>query len=134
MKGEHDKAIENFDKALHLDPSNRDAIRNRATALLIKKILLHEMPLHDALKAFGATKGQRQYVDALEINSVGYDESAQTLEIEFRGRKVYRYSDVPASVCLNLMNAESMGDFFEENIRNVYSYFPVSEYVSVRKS
>ena len=209
MKGDHDKAIENFDRALHLDPNNRDAIRNRATALSIKKVPLHEMPLHDSLKTFGATKGQRQYVDAPEINSVGYDESSRTLEIEFRGRKVYRYSDVPrsvyeslmdaekpsealsiedffddnirgvysyslvgkrahaketsiravgydrssrtleiefpggrvyqysdvpASVCLNLMDAESMGDFFDENIRDVYSYFPVSEYVSVRKS
>ena len=39
---------------------------------------------------------ERQEVDSSNIDAVGYDETTQTLEIEFRNG-VYQYEDVPVS-------------------------------------
>ena len=44
------------------------------------------------------------------MNSVGYDEQSQILEIEFTGGEVYRYLDVPASVFHELMSVNRRDD------------------------
>ena len=62
---------------------------------------------------------ERQEVDSSNIDAVGYDETTQTLEIEFRNR-VYQYEDVPEDVYEGLMGADSIGGFFHECIRDVY--------------
>ena len=62
---------------------------------------------------------ERQEVDSSNIDAVGYDETTQTLEIEFRNG-VYQYEDVPEDVYEDLMGAVSIGGFFHECIRDVY--------------
>ena len=62
---------------------------------------------------------KRQEVDSSNIDAVGYDETTQTLEIEFRNG-VYQYEDVPEDVYEDLMGADSIGSFFHECIRDVY--------------
>ena len=66
---------------------------------------------------------ERQEVDSSNIDAVGYDETTQTLEIEFRNG-VYQYEDVPEDVPEDvyegLMGADSIGGFFHECIRDVY--------------
>ena len=62
---------------------------------------------------------KRQEVDSSNIDAVGYDETTQTLEIEFRNG-VYQYEDVPEDVYEDLMGADSIGGFFHECIRDVY--------------
>ena len=52
------------------------------------------------------------------IRSVGYDEPASFLEIEFRSGKLYRYDDVPQEVYLELMSASSKGRYFEMHIKD----------------
>jgi hypothetical protein len=32
------------------------------------------------------------------LKSIGYDESTQTVEVEFRNRRVYQYFDVPPAI------------------------------------
>jgi hypothetical protein len=55
------------------------------------------------------------------IRSVGYDLPSSILEIEFvDGRGLYEYYDVPLSVYSRLMAAESMGAYFNENIKDLY--------------
>ena len=63
---------------------------------------------------------KRQEVDSSSINSIGYDEESEILEIEFRGG-VYQYEGVPEYVYNDLMNAGSTGKFFNEDIKNEYS-------------
>ena len=65
----------------------------------------------------------RRPVESSLIRSVGYDLPSSVLEIEFvEGGRVYEYLDVPLSVYSRLMAAESMGHYFNEYIRDVYSY------------
>ena len=59
-------------------------------------------------------------VDSSLLTSVGYDADAQVLEIEMRGRRVYRYTDVPELVFHRFLKAASLGEFFNAEIRDRY--------------
>ncbi len=65
-----------------------------------------------------ATEIQRVPVSSTAMNSVGYDQSAHVLEIEFAGGEVYQYYDVPRRIYDGLMSAESHGRYFHQHIRN----------------
>jgi KTSC domain len=65
----------------------------------------------------------RRPVESTLIHSVGYDLASSVLEIELvEGQRVYEYYDVPLSVYSELMAAESKGNYFNEVIRDMYSY------------
>jgi hypothetical protein len=63
----------------------------------------------------------RTTVTSSNITSIGYESENRILEIEFRGGRVYQYSEVPQSVYLSLMAAESHGRFFWLHVR--FNYF-----------
>lgn len=63
----------------------------------------------------------RQVVESQIILSVGYDASAEVLEVEFRNRWVYRYDDVPASVHRDFMAAASQGKYLKRHIVDRYT-------------
>lgn len=65
---------------------------------------------------------ERARVDSSNLFAVGYDEASKTLEIEFHTRKVYRYYNVPKIVVRQLMDAESMGEFFNFYIKDAYRW------------
>src|SRR5262249_43443123 len=77
---------------------------------------------HDA----DASRGLGMYrrpVESSLIRSVGYDLASSVLEIEFREpHRLYQYFDVPLSVYSMLMAAESKGAYFNEYIRDMYTY------------
>jgi len=56
------------------------------------------------------------------LSRVRYDESTNTLEIEFHGGRVYQYFDVPAHVYEGLISADSHGTFFNEQIKGYYRF------------
>ena len=60
------------------------------------------------------------------LSSVGYDEDNRILEIEFNNGKIYQYSDVDKSVYNELLNAESIGRYFNKAIAKKYYYRKVS--------
>jgi hypothetical protein len=62
----------------------------------------------------------RQPVSSTAVASVGYDETSNTLEIEFHSGSVYQYFGVPEYVYKELLQAPSMGNYFSRNIRNSY--------------
>jgi len=65
-------------------------------------------------------------VESNLIRSVGYDLASSILEVEFvQGNRVYQYYDVPLSVYAELIDAESKGNYFNEYIRDMYSYSQV---------
>jgi hypothetical protein len=66
---------------------------------------------------------ERQPVDSSLIRSVGYDLVNSILEIEFAGsNRIYEFFDVPYSVYSELMEAESKGSYFNDDIRDLYAY------------
>jgi hypothetical protein len=64
---------------------------------------------------------RRETVSSSNLRSVGYDPSSATLEIEFNSGGVYQYSDVPAHVHDSLLSSGSLGRYFRNHIRDVYS-------------
>lgn len=63
----------------------------------------------------------RQAVESSVITSVGYDAKTNVLEVEFRTGRVYQYFLVPQSVYRELMRSESMGRYFNHEIRGSYN-------------
>lgn len=60
-----------------------------------------------------------------DIALVGFDNETGTLEVVFRAGGVYRYREVPETVYQGLMSAPSHGTFFQQKIKNRYSYVKV---------
>ncbi|WP_080962172.1 KTSC domain-containing protein [Chromobacterium subtsugae] len=65
---------------------------------------------------------QRHSVMSSNVESIGYDEGSQTLEVEFKNGAVYQYFDVPEQVYDGLRSADSVGGFLAANIKGVYRY------------
>lgn len=63
---------------------------------------------------------EREAVTSSNVESVGYDPDTQTLEVEFKGGKIYWYRGVPAEVHAELMAAPSAGRFLVQRIKGVY--------------
>jgi hypothetical protein len=55
------------------------------------------------------------------VARVSYDPSQSILDLEFRDGAVYRYLDVPVTVCDELLAADSKGTYFNRCIRNCYT-------------
>ena len=64
----------------------------------------------------------RQAIQSSELRSVGYDESASVLEAEFHSGEVYQYFDVPAELVLGLLEADSIGRYFNAQIRSKFTF------------
>jgi hypothetical protein len=57
-----------------------------------------------------------------QIYSIVYYEDDMTLDIRFIRGAVYSYKNVPLEVVNKLINAESVGSYFNKNIAKVYKY------------
>ena len=64
----------------------------------------------------------KDFVDSSSLQSVGYDEQYQTLEVEFRNGAVYQYYNCPKLMYDELMKSASKGQFFNSQIRNRFPY------------
>jgi hypothetical protein len=63
----------------------------------------------------------REPVSSSNLLSVGYEASSETLEVEFKNQSIYQYYNVPQFMHEQLMQAPSIGAFFNANIRNAYA-------------
>jgi len=61
-------------------------------------------------------------VDSSNIESIGYDESTQTLRVKFLSGGIYEYKNVPIMEFEQLINASSVGACLNRNIKNNYPY------------
>jgi hypothetical protein len=68
---------------------------------------------------------ERVNVISGNINSVGYEESSNTLEIEFKSGSIYQYSNIPQEVYNELLQASSIGRYFIRNIRDTYRSYKI---------
>lgn len=62
----------------------------------------------------------RQRVISSELDSVGYDDANNVLEVEFRTGGVYQYFGVPRELYVALVTASSKGRFFNSEIKPDY--------------
>lgn len=65
---------------------------------------------------------ERTAVDSSEIRSIGYDAKKRVLEVEFCAGGVYRYCGVPEEVHRQLLAADSVGRFFNAEVRTRYRF------------
>jgi hypothetical protein len=63
---------------------------------------------------------ERINVVSSNINSVGYDETSNILEIEFKSGSIYQYLNVPKEIYNELAQASSVGRYFMRNIKDRY--------------
>ena len=67
----------------------------------------------------------RKPVTSSNIASIGYDDSSETLEIEFKNGGIYQYFDVPQRIYNEIMSASSHGEYLAQNIKGHYRYSKV---------
>jgi hypothetical protein len=63
---------------------------------------------------------ERAAVTSENLAEVGYDPATETLEVMFRHGGVYQYYNLPAIVHERLMQADSLGKFFNSEIKGHY--------------
>ncbi|AEF45842.1 hypothetical protein SerAS12_2722 [Serratia sp. AS12] len=63
---------------------------------------------------------QRQPVSSSRIISIGYDENAQVLEIQFRDAGIYQYIGVPNRIYQDFVAVVSKGRFYDGVIKGKY--------------
>jgi hypothetical protein len=64
----------------------------------------------------------RHPISSRNLQSVGYDPTSRTLEVEFKNNSIYQYTGVPTAIYQELMAASSHGTYFAQHIRNRYPY------------
>jgi hypothetical protein len=57
---------------------------------------------------------------------VDYDEDAAELDITFTSGKTYRYLNVPLEIHVDLLDAESRGEYFNDNIKDAFLFAEVT--------
>ncbi len=66
-------------------------------------------------------------VESSNIAQVGYDRETQELRIRFHSGAEYTYANVPGVVFADLVDADSVGKFFNAEIKGKYEYAKVGE-------
>ena len=67
-------------------------------------------------------------VTSSQITSIGYDATTKTLAVLFKGgTSPYHYANVPASLFVDMIVAESIGSFFYKNIKPFKEKFPYTK-------
>jgi hypothetical protein len=65
------------------------------------------------------------HVQSSVMTFVKYDDDAGDLDITFTSGKTYRYLEVPLDIYDGLLDAESKGGFFNDNIKDEFVYCEV---------
>jgi hypothetical protein len=72
-------------------------------------------------RAFGGVVDVKKVLSST-IYAMGYDENSKTLRVMFTTGSVYDYNDVERNEYENIVKSQSVGKYFQSNIRNVYQY------------
>lgn len=65
---------------------------------------------------------ERELVASSNLASAGYDETSQTLEVEFTNGAIYQYYNVSSAVYQEFLAASSKGGFLNTYIKNAYPF------------
>ena len=64
---------------------------------------------------------ERKKVSSSSIRSVGYDERARLLEVEFSDGRVTQYSGVSAEIHRRMMSTPSIVSYFRDNVEESFT-------------
>jgi hypothetical protein len=64
---------------------------------------------------------RRRQVNSSSLRSIAYDSRSRILEIEFHSGRVYQYLDVSQTVFEELLAQDSLGAYFNTEIRDIYA-------------
>jgi hypothetical protein len=64
-------------------------------------------------------------LQSTSLNAATYRDQSAVLELEFGSGAIYRYACVPEQVYRELLKAESKGRYFNQHIRNRFTYTKV---------
>jgi hypothetical protein len=66
---------------------------------------------------------KREPVESTAIKSIGYNEDKKLLEVEIlETGRIYKYFDVPLEEYLDLLDAKSLGEYYNRVIKEKYEY------------
>ena len=65
-------------------------------------------------------------VQSQDLAIVGYDTKTSILEVAFRSGRVYRYAAVSEKIYQELLNAPSLGAYFDKNIKRKFKYIKIA--------
>jgi len=74
---------------------------------------------------------ERQTVKSSNIKTVGYDLQTKILEVEFTGGGLYQYKNVERSTYDSMILSESIGKFFNANIKVNHEVVKIDDEASV---
>lgn len=66
-------------------------------------------------------------VESSNIAAVGYDEASRTMRVEFKNGSQYDYPDVDQVLVDEFLDADSVGRYFQQNIRNSFQGLKVDQ-------
>jgi hypothetical protein len=61
------------------------------------------------------------------VNSYAYSKAEKKLTVYYTNYLSYDYSDVPESVYLGLIQADSKGQYLNANVKGIYNYTKVTK-------
>lgn len=61
-----------------------------------------------------------QNVKSSMIKKVAYDDANKILTVTFTNGAMYKYDEVPSNIATRLIDADSVGSYFSENIRGKF--------------
>jgi hypothetical protein len=64
----------------------------------------------------------RRRVTSSSLAAIGYSMADAVLEVEFKHGPVYQYLSVPPGVFAAFLTAESKGTFFNQSVKDHYSF------------
>lgn len=70
---------------------------------------------------------KRIEVSSSNLKSIGYDWTMNILEVEFNSGAIYQYADVPPTEYVDLTCADSVGKFFNKEIKGNYDFIKIPE-------
>lgn len=65
---------------------------------------------------------KKLFVNSSTAAALGYDERTKILRVWFTTGKVYDYAGVTKTKFKNLLNASSIGEYFNKKIKGFYAY------------
>jgi hypothetical protein len=65
---------------------------------------------------------EREPVKSSQLKSVGFDAESGILEVEFNGGGIYRYLSVTKETHQGLMEAQSIGKYFGQQVRGKFKF------------
>ena len=65
-------------------------------------------------------------VESTQLSAVAYNPDTREMRIQFAKGQIYSYSNVPSDIYDSLLNAPSVGQYFNTNVKFSFNYVKLS--------